>query len=353
MLKDKVKDDTFSIMKGLAIVSVVIGHCRPFPQLETFVNAYHLAVFFFIAGFFIKSKHLESTKYFIVGKFKRIMMPFFSANLICLILFDWLVHYNIEYTEGVTGSFYDRLLALFSKCQFTAHIMGATWFLPALFVSLLLTFSVLKVSPKWSVRMLIIFLLIGFSKVAIYNNWLNVWGMWQCCLIVPICLAGNYFTVVREVYDNYTGGGKTVIQIVIYLLILLLLLSQKLSGGLQLGRLGYMNLMGVYGCAMFGSLMIYDVARLMNSSRFLKLKKTLIICGDHSFAIMILHFIAFKTVTYLYCLIYGLPLRNVTAHPIIKYDSYIWFIPYLLSGIVLPILCDKGYEKLKTKIKVA
>ena len=124
MLKDKVKDDTFSIMKGLAIVSVVIGHCRPFPQLETFVNAYHLAVFFFIAGFFIKSKHLESTKYFIVGKFKRIMMPFFGANLICLILFDWLVHYNIEYTESVTGSFYDRLLAIFEMPIYSAYHGG-------------------------------------------------------------------------------------------------------------------------------------------------------------------------------------------------------------------------------------
>ena len=35
-------------MKGVAIVSVVAGHCTPIPAIEVFVNQYHLAVFFFV-----------------------------------------------------------------------------------------------------------------------------------------------------------------------------------------------------------------------------------------------------------------------------------------------------------------
>lgn len=40
-----VKDPTVSIMKGIAILSVVIGHATTGTSMEIFVNQYHLAVF--------------------------------------------------------------------------------------------------------------------------------------------------------------------------------------------------------------------------------------------------------------------------------------------------------------------
>ena len=47
-------NQAFSIMKGIAIISVVLGHCTTNSRIEAFVNQYHLAVFFFVAGFFFK-----------------------------------------------------------------------------------------------------------------------------------------------------------------------------------------------------------------------------------------------------------------------------------------------------------
>lgn len=45
-------DNVFDIMKGLAIISVVAGHCSV-PIIEGFVNQYHLATFYFVAGYFL------------------------------------------------------------------------------------------------------------------------------------------------------------------------------------------------------------------------------------------------------------------------------------------------------------
>lgn len=53
-------NQAFSIMKGIAIISVVLGHCTTNSRIEAFVNQYHLAVFFFVAGFFFKEKSLLS-----------------------------------------------------------------------------------------------------------------------------------------------------------------------------------------------------------------------------------------------------------------------------------------------------
>lgn len=52
-------------MKGIAIISVVIGHVFVQTNIEEFVNQYHLAVFFFVAGYFFKDKYIQSPQQFI------------------------------------------------------------------------------------------------------------------------------------------------------------------------------------------------------------------------------------------------------------------------------------------------
>ena len=51
---------TLAIMKGIAIVSVVAGHCTMYKVVENYVNQYHLAVFFFVAGYFLTDKYVNS-----------------------------------------------------------------------------------------------------------------------------------------------------------------------------------------------------------------------------------------------------------------------------------------------------
>lgn len=45
---------TFSIMKGIAIISVVVGHVFIRMDIENFVNQYHLAVFFLLLAIFLR-----------------------------------------------------------------------------------------------------------------------------------------------------------------------------------------------------------------------------------------------------------------------------------------------------------
>ena len=72
---------TFSVMKGIAIISVVLGHCPALPFVGKFVNQYHLAVFFFVAGYFFKEKYLETPKIFIVKRLKSLYFPYVIYGL--------------------------------------------------------------------------------------------------------------------------------------------------------------------------------------------------------------------------------------------------------------------------------
>lgn len=131
-------------MKGIAIISVVIGHCADSRHyLDCFVNQYHLAVFFFVAGYFFKENNVECAKTFISKRIKSLYIPFVLAGIGFLLLHKplaWLNIYNPPITS-ITESF----KALFDLCVrmvSTDPLLGAMWFCPALlWVSLIGVFA--------------------------------------------------------------------------------------------------------------------------------------------------------------------------------------------------------------------
>lgn len=82
----KAYNPTFSIMKGVAIASVVLGHCAPSPFVEQLVNQYHLAVFFFVAGFFFKESCLATPRRYAVGRLRRLYVPYVAFGMAALLL---------------------------------------------------------------------------------------------------------------------------------------------------------------------------------------------------------------------------------------------------------------------------
>lgn len=81
---------TLAIMKGIAIVSVVAGHCTMYKVVENYVNQYHLAVFFFVAGYFLSDKYVKSPILLIKKRFKTLYVPFVLSGLVFLLLHNVL-----------------------------------------------------------------------------------------------------------------------------------------------------------------------------------------------------------------------------------------------------------------------
>ena len=49
--------DYMDILKALAIIAVVIGHCDSPHPLYNFIYLYHMPLFFFISGYFYKNEY--------------------------------------------------------------------------------------------------------------------------------------------------------------------------------------------------------------------------------------------------------------------------------------------------------
>lgn len=87
--------------------------------------------------------------------------------------------------------------------------------------------------------------------------------------------------------------------------------------------------------------MVYCLSHLISGS---KIESWIAICGDYSFSIMLLHFLAFKVVNLLQCLMYDYPLERIGEFPCISYSSAKWMWVYILVGCTLPIALSKLYK---------
>lgn len=142
-------NNKYGIMKGLAIMGVVAGHSCFNTSLEVFVNYWHLPVFFFVSGYFLKQKHLDNLKGYIISRFQRLIVPFVIFAIIALVLHNILQHSGvisgtrygmIEYLQEAK-----HLLFLSSNEQ----LIGAMWFLPALFIISIFGGLYVKYATGW------------------------------------------------------------------------------------------------------------------------------------------------------------------------------------------------------------
>lgn len=91
-----------------------------------------------------------------------------------------------------------------------------------------------------------------------------------------------------------------------------------------------------------GSIGMYCLASLLNET---SAGRVISVCGNYSFSIMALHFLSFKSINAIQCLIYGYDLRMISSFPCLRLDNG-WWVVYLLTGLILPILSSYIYNKI-------
>jgi fucose 4-O-acetylase-like acetyltransferase len=139
------RDTSVDIIKGWAMFTIIIFHASSgcfygyVPSLLG--NAWNVAVFFIVAGFFLKTEELSKPIPFIKRKLKRLYIPATIIYSIAILLHNVFVHigwYPLEHLHPATGTpFYlysvKEIIVDLIKVLLTAAsgelVMGAMWFL--------------------------------------------------------------------------------------------------------------------------------------------------------------------------------------------------------------------------------
>ncbi len=139
-------------LKTFGILAVVLGHIAS--PLGYFIYSWHMPLFFFLSGFFLKFE--LSLNEFIKKDIKRLMAPYFIFAIFALIAESLkrvaLNREKLEYLDEITGIFvwmdYSSLINTYGF---------VLWFLPTLFLCRLLIFTLNKIIKSELTQFILIF----------------------------------------------------------------------------------------------------------------------------------------------------------------------------------------------------
>lgn len=164
---EKQRDITFDVMKGIAILAMVAGHCFiPF-KLHHFIYIWHMPLFFFASGFFFKDKPLAKV---FLGIWRGLLVPYVvtaTIILLCILFADGLCGTNLLKTKGVALLGINGLFAN-PDAYGGLYKCGPIWFLLALAWCKIVYCVLGKLGMNMIVETLLLaalsYLIVSFSK---------------------------------------------------------------------------------------------------------------------------------------------------------------------------------------------
>ncbi|MBP3504784.1 MAG: acyltransferase [Lachnospiraceae bacterium] len=345
------KETTISIMKCLAIVGVVVGHCGLSRWTEAFVNQWHLATFFFVAGMCFKDKYILQPKMYIKRRIKSLYVPFVEFGLLFLVIHNilYVIHCaGIEYTIHDIGQ---ELFNLTIGLTSNEPLMGAMWFCPALLLTSIIMMLTRMFVCKWlyisgmsksgGVMLPILIFLLGYTAIQLHFK--SPYCIWQYMVLSFIMWMGYLFKHYVKT-DTWNTNIHVIVTVTGFALITFAT-NYGFMARLQPASINKENIIALVLIPALAGLSIYCLSILLNRT---KLRLALAYIGDHSFSIMALHFLAFKVVNFAQIEFYGYSVKCLVEFPVINYSSsWGWGLIYIVTGVALPLMLTYAYNTIK------
>lgn len=339
MTQNNSRNIYFDILKGVSIISIVLGHCCNF--LVKYVYLYHLAIFFFISGYFYNyNKYAETPFEYIFSKIKSQWKKFVLYSTFIIILHNIFYELQLypEYVQGLYGKreiftkIFDSFF-LYDVDLFT----GALWFVSMYIIANGLFASIMYISSlynKFSNSIIIVLsILIGCLGLYInINEFQLAYHAQTSILLMPFISIGYFFRYYDINFEKIIKFPFFILCIIfMYMFVNVFNLQIELS----------VNMVGDF--FMFYPISITGIYVCLFISKYLNkipvLKKIFAMIGFYSFEIMALHLMLFKIVDYIICIISNKPINN--AFPIGFENA--WML-YLIVGVFGSITISKFFK---------
>lgn len=351
--------DEIDILKGIGIVFMVSGHSgTPF---RSFIYLFHMAIFFMASGYFFKEKHsyhVKTTLSTIMGKFRRLWVPFFLWNGIYVLFHNFFLSINI-YTDNNDilnyipenfvriSSYYsvrEMLMRIAKGVMFSTNesILAPCWFLKTLFLISVLYASInyicVRVFSKYTLVIQavvsILLLVIGYycSIRSLSYKGIELVASYYCLYYL-----GYLFGYYKELYTKWSWKY----QLILFFASLFMLLLFKRNGSVELVMNQYINPFHLLGTSFFGWVFVYSVSYFIKYIPIMKM--IMIILGKHTLSVVLHHVLCLKIVAILVKIYYDVPDYCIAAFPNLYGDRGLWWLLYTVVGTAIPIVLDCIY----------
>lgn len=377
---NKARDVRIDMIKGIAIILMVLGHCRvPFMH---FIYLFHMSVFIMASGYCLKEKSSENFRAFFLFLKKRIIgiwLPYVIFNSLFTVFHNVFIKINF-YSDDIRLLNYFRYFdlgatSLTNPMSFTdtvgnigktllfggaTELGGAMWFLAVLFeVSILFVFidTVLTLIAgkilKFGYKGVRIFKLIFQSTISIAFLYLGYClsknGLNPHLIGTDLTVYSLYFLGYLLKEFNISDREKNFSDragIIILSFIALLIFNRFCS--IEISINVYDNPLYVLACAFLGWEFLYELSQLISRTF---LMRPLLVIGQNTLFVLALHFFVFKLVNLLLVLINKLPIFLTAVFPIL-YSGGAYCILYSSLGVAIPVFLSILWKKIKSSLVI-
>lgn len=336
------------ILKGLAIIMVVMGHCDA--KGGKLIYLFHMPLFFFISGYFYNEKY--SPKILIKKRIKSLYLPFIKYEIIFLVfhnIFYKLNLYNLQSSSPVSKySLNDILINLIHIGLFdgTEMLLSPFWFLACLFIVTIIFCMILNITNKLKLKeivtALIVIILLMLGELLTKMN-INIVVSPFCKEIFNVSLVALFFFYIGFIYK------KCELKIAIsskiaFIAFIILCISAKMNFKVDMRINYYSNFLVFVVDAILG---IYFMLTLIKKLDKLKFEFIFLkYAGKNTITIMALQLICFKIISIIQVKLYNLPINSLSGFGNI-YNKNLWWIAYTIIGVILPCIIKYAYDMLK------
>lgn len=296
------------ITKGVAIIAIVLGHisysypnCKLLDSSAMFYGLWHVAVFFIVAGFFIKEEQLVQPKLWFKKKFSSLYLKILYFYIPAVLLHNALIHigwYSLDSAEPVINAYsgfdFVKQTALAVCLGGREPIVGAMWFVYVLFMALI-GLSIVS----WVIKRI--------TKNDRQYEWLRGIALLAMCIIAGL-LSNKYGLTIRRFSNTFTAMlliylGKVMYQKMKlsfdngYLAIVCALVAFEVAcmlGGVALNGNKYEDILQLLVAAPAVLYIIMYIGKHIEKNL---IGKAIAYVGNNSFYVMALHFVGFKLCT--------------------------------------------------------
>lgn len=146
-MAERPRDNTIDILRGFAIILVILGHITLTPKLlEAWIYTFHMPLFFVCSGLVFSVERYPGYGAFVRSRLKSIVLPYVSLGILLWILVKIWEAFLARYYGMPELSVWDPGYLLAALClNFRLHnYYYEMWFLCTLFVAQLLFYFIAK-----------------------------------------------------------------------------------------------------------------------------------------------------------------------------------------------------------------
>ena len=362
---------SFTILKAIAIILVVIAHSAAPAYLSNFAYMVGVPAFFVLSGYFFKLDNLDNTSDFVIRRTKTLYLPFIKWGVFFLILHN--LFFEVGFLSesygnaqgGVTHPYNWTQAAqhlwsmVFNMSGYDSFMAGAFWFFRALFlanIAFIFLFKATRQLGKFktstlqvvSVIVLAFLLALWQASMGLHITGVAPGGYRE---LMGIVLLGIGFLLRRadETPDSSIWHNPIIMLAASSVVLMILTFVYPISMAAKPGSVLSVPILTVAGTAAF--------IWLRGLSEFIlqlpeKYTQWLQFTGENSLYIFVFHLLAFKVASMIKVGVYQLDWAMVGGHPVVQHElgDGFWLL-YIFVGVILPILPVWIWKKITNQRK--